>query len=108
MSDVTAEMPVRRTQLLSWSRSQLGGRGQRPCVSRPRPRLSARGGVQGRRGKVRLSEHAKASKTGFERHGKFLIIAGKRGREGVSSVGGTVELWDASELLCLGIMRGSG
>lgn len=78
-----------------------GGRGQRP-------RLSARGGVQGRRGKVRLSEHAKASKRGFERHGKFLIIAGKGGGECVSSVGGTVELWEASELLCLGIMRGSG
>lgn len=55
-----------------------------------------------------MSEHAEATQRGFERHGKFLVIAGKGGGEGVSSVGGTVELWEASELLCLGIMWGSG
>ena len=103
-----AVMPVRRTQLWSWSRSQLvGAASASPCVT-TRPRLSAGGGVQGRRGKVRLSEHGKASERGFERLGNFLIIAVKRGGEGVSSVGGSVELWEASELLCLGIVWGSG
>lgn len=55
-----------------------------------------------------MSEHGKASERGFERLGNFLIIAGKRGGEYVSSVGGSVEMWEASELLCLGIVQGSG